>query len=253
MAALAGGLARRHLARRASNRTPPITGLFRDGTLARTTRLSRTFAIHAKQGAPARPGRPNAGRLSTAAPNPRNGNRPPVPQDRSDPAGAGNGAGGVSAVGRRRRRIAGTSPDGSFSGDISPCACDAKSHMLSSYRRLEGWLVHADRRRNSGLVLVACPRPGVRARVLLARVRSPGKKPRQFPCHPEAAGEGKAGRANSSEPLMTPRYEKPRIGVSLTRFDDHPVRQSGATSGLFGLVLPPALHAPPRCGRPDAR
>jgi len=69
-----------------------------------------------------------------------------------------------------------------------------------------GGLVDEDRRRSSGLVLRACPRPGVRARVLLAWVRSLGKKPKRSPCHPGAAGKGKAGRANGSEPSMTSRY-----------------------------------------------
>lgn len=83
-----------------------------------------------------------------------------------------------------------------------------------------GGLIRADRRRYSGLVLRACPRPGVRARVLLARVRSLGKKPKQSSCHPGAAGEGKAGRVNESEPLMTPRYEKPRVGDSSAGVQD---------------------------------
>lgn len=83
-----------------------------------------------------------------------------------------------------------------------------------------GGLVRADRRRYSGPVLEACPCPGVRARVLPVRVRSLGKKPKRFPCHPGAAGEGKAGRANSSEPLMTPRYEKPRVGDSSAGVQD---------------------------------
>jgi len=95
-------------------------------------------------------------------------------------------------------------------------------HEVAHYERVSqiGGLIRADRRRNSGLVLRACPRPGLRARVLLVRVRSPGKKPKQLSCHPRAAGEGKAGRVNSSEPLMTPRYEKPRIDEGVAGVQD---------------------------------
>lgn len=49
---------------------------------------------------------------------------------------------------------------------------------MSEFSQIGG-LIHAGRRRNSGLVLKACPRPGVRARVLPVRVRSPGKKPKR--------------------------------------------------------------------------
>jgi hypothetical protein len=75
-----------------------------------------------------------------------------------------------------------------------------------------GGLVRADRRHCSGLVLKARPLSGVRARVLLVRVRSPEKKPERVPCHPGAAGKGKAGWANASEPLMTSRHCEPWIG-----------------------------------------
>ena len=94
---------------------------------------------------------------------------------------------------------------------------------------------HVDRRRSSGLVLRACPRPGVRARVLPAWVRSPGKKPERFSCHPGAAGEGKAGRANVSEPSMTPRYLQPRIGDGLAGEQD-PCRRKAAGGGPVTAV-----------------
>jgi hypothetical protein len=63
-----------------------------------------------------------------------------------------------------------------------------------------GGLIDAGQRRSFRLVLGACPRPGVRARVLPAWVRSPGKKPELFPCHPGAAGKGKTGRVNRVNP-----------------------------------------------------
>lgn len=58
-------------------------------------------------------------------------------------------------------------------------------------------------------MFVTDPRSDVRRLVLLVGVRSSGKKPKGLRFRPEERpGEGKAGRANVSEPLMTPRYLK---------------------------------------------
>ena len=62
-------------------------------------------------------------------------------------------------------------PGGRYSSKI--WECDTRSHTYRVNSQIGG-SVGADRRRSSRLVLRACPRPGVRARVLPVRVRSPG-------------------------------------------------------------------------------
>jgi hypothetical protein len=49
---------------------------------------------------------------------------------------------------------------------------------------------------------MACPDLGVRRRLLVGGVRSPGLKPKGSPFHPGGHGRGTTGRANSREPLV---------------------------------------------------
>ena len=72
-------------------------------------------------------------------------------------------------------------------------------------RRLEGRSMTRCRRRSSRLVLRACPCPGVRARVLPARVRSPGKSLRA-PVSSGGGGRGEGRAGESREPSLMSRY-----------------------------------------------
>jgi hypothetical protein len=49
---------------------------------------------------------------------------------------------------------------------------------------------------------MACPCPGVRRRLLVGGVRSPGFEPKGGPFHPGGHRLGKIGRANACEPLV---------------------------------------------------
>ena len=151
-------------------------------------------------------------------------------------------------------------------------ACDTRSHVLSEH---VDWRFDRDRRRNSGPVLMAWPRPDVRRR----RPRRGSKhqaKAQGRPSHPGATGERQSGRVKNLNLWLMSRYGqlrrwdavaehrdwsrksgRRRLGSPLSREEHRRPRDTGGThparsSCVRNVVTPVEVRAATP-GQPTAR
>jgi hypothetical protein len=128
---------------------------------------------------------------------------------------------------------------GATGGGQAGRVCDARSHALSEHAN---WRFEQYRRRSSGPVLMAWPRPDVRRR----RSRRGSKlqaKAQGCPFHPGATGERQGGRVKNVNLWLMSRYGQLRRWDAVAEYRDSPLR-----SGRRRLGSPPRRgeHRRPR-------